>query len=300
MQHRQRHSGGYQQLIQQISYHFRLSQEVENTTNAFPEWVFLTQAMQSICLKAQVEFYRRNKAQTPGSPQTMGSIYWQLNDIWPGAISWSSIEYSGRWKMAQYFAKNFYSPILVSSFEDPGTDNYHVHVTSDVNQVVSGTVVINLWSYTGQALNTWSVSFSLAALETNDFYDNTINTMMSGKCSSRADCFIQLLCFTNDNTIVSENHYYLTSIANVTLSNPSITITNVQQLTSQTATVTLSSSSVAPYTWISTSIPGHFSDNAFILYTNIPKVVTFYGTVAFSSNYLQSTLLVMSVYDTLS
>jgi len=124
--------------------------------------------------------------------------------------------------------------------------------------------------------------------------------MISGKCSSRATCFIQLLCYTSDNTLVSENHYYLTSIANVTLTKPSITITSVQQINSLSASVTLSSTSVAPYTWISTSILGHFSDNAFILYANIPKTVTFIGDAAFSSSYLQSTAELMSVYDTLT
>jgi len=230
----------------------------------------------------------------------MGSIYWQLNDIWPGAISWSSIEYSGRWKMAHYFARKFYSPVLISSYEDPGTDNYHVHVTSDVNQAISGTVVLNLWSYTGQALYSLNASFSLAALATNDFYDNTISAMTAGRCFSRQDCFIQLLCYSNGNALLSENHYYLTSIANVTLFDPSISITNVQQIDSQTASVTLMSIAVAPYTWVSTSIPGRFSDNAFIIYPYTQTTITFYGTASFSSTDLQNTLQVMSVYDTLA
>ena len=35
-----------------------------------------------------------------------------LNDAWP-AISWSSIDYFGRWKAVQYHAKNLYKDIVL-------------------------------------------------------------------------------------------------------------------------------------------------------------------------------------------
>ncbi len=55
----------------------------------------------------------------PQPPETMGSIYWQLNDCWPVA-SWSSIDYYGRWKALQYYARRFYAPILVSPHVENG------------------------------------------------------------------------------------------------------------------------------------------------------------------------------------
>lgn len=47
----------------------------------------------------------------------MGAVYWQLNDCWP-VISWSSIDYCGRWKALHYFAKRFFAPVLVSCHEE--------------------------------------------------------------------------------------------------------------------------------------------------------------------------------------
>lgn len=47
----------------------------------------------------------------------MGAVYWQLNDCWPVA-SWSSIDYYGRWKALHYYAKRFFSPLLLSCQEE--------------------------------------------------------------------------------------------------------------------------------------------------------------------------------------
>jgi beta-mannosidase len=51
----------------------------------------------------------------------MGTLYWQLNDIWPVA-SWASIDYYDRWKALHYYAKRFYEPVLLSCLEVGETD----------------------------------------------------------------------------------------------------------------------------------------------------------------------------------
>ena len=60
--------------------------------------------------------------------ETMGSIFWQLNDCWPVA-SWSSIDYYGRWKALQYYARRFYAPVLVSPHVEDGV--LKVYIVSD-------------------------------------------------------------------------------------------------------------------------------------------------------------------------
>lgn len=39
-------------------------------------------------------------------------MYWQFNDAWP-AISWSSIDYYGRWKPLQYMARRLYPDVAI-------------------------------------------------------------------------------------------------------------------------------------------------------------------------------------------
>lgn len=73
----------------------------------FSALVYATQWVQAEAVRFGVEHWRRHRG------RCMGALYWQLNDCWPG-ISWSSIDYYGRWKALHYAAKRFYAPVLLS------------------------------------------------------------------------------------------------------------------------------------------------------------------------------------------
>eukprot|EP00871_Galdieria_phlegrea_P001213 jgi/Galph1/2092/GphlegSOOS_G738.1 len=75
--------------------------------SSYKNLAYISQLTQALCMKIAVEHFRRQM------PYTMGALYWQLNDCWPTA-SWSSIEFGGRWKALHYFAKRFFSPLLIS------------------------------------------------------------------------------------------------------------------------------------------------------------------------------------------
>lgn len=69
-------------------------------------WVYLSQLVHGEALKIAIESYRRNY------PNTTGGLYWQINDNWP-TVSYSTMDYYGRWKAPQYMAKHFFNPVLV-------------------------------------------------------------------------------------------------------------------------------------------------------------------------------------------
>lgn len=78
---------------------------------SFSSLVYASQLMQAQAMRYGVEHWRRNRG------RCMGAIVWQLNDCWPVA-SWSSIDYSGRWKALHYFEKRFFAPVLLSCCEE--------------------------------------------------------------------------------------------------------------------------------------------------------------------------------------
>jgi len=73
--------------------------------------LYASQLLQAEAVRYGVEHMRRQRG------VCMGTVYWQLNDCWPTA-SWSSIDYTGRWKALHYFAKRFFAPVLLSCCEE--------------------------------------------------------------------------------------------------------------------------------------------------------------------------------------
>jgi len=109
----------------------------------FASFLYVSQVLQAEGIKIGAEHFRRSR------PETMGSIFWQLNDCWPVA-SWSSIDYYGRWKALQYYARRFYTPMLVSPHVEDGA--LKVYVVSDKTEPAQGQLRVRLMDFTGKVL----------------------------------------------------------------------------------------------------------------------------------------------------
>lgn len=86
-------------------------QQTYRYPGGFDELLYASQMLQADAIRYGVEHFRRNRG------RCMGAVYWQLNDCWPVA-SWSSIDYTGRWKALHYAAKRFFAPVLLSCEEE--------------------------------------------------------------------------------------------------------------------------------------------------------------------------------------
>lgn len=109
----------------------------------FASFLYVSQVLQAEGIKIGAEYFRRSR------PETMGSIYWQLNDCWPVA-SWSSIDYDGRWKALQYYARRFYAPILVSPHVESGA--VKVYIVSDKTAPQPAMLDVRLMNFDGKVL----------------------------------------------------------------------------------------------------------------------------------------------------
>ncbi|HEY0308089.1 MAG TPA: glycoside hydrolase family 2 protein [Acidobacteriaceae bacterium] len=109
----------------------------------FASFVYLSQVQQAEAIKVGAEQLRRSR------PRTMGSLFWQLNDCWP-TISWSSIDFFGRWKALQFYARRFYAPVLVSPLRHDG--KLDIYAVSDLQQPKSLTLNLRLMSVEGNEI----------------------------------------------------------------------------------------------------------------------------------------------------
>ena len=109
---------GNVRIIQYATDMFRVPTNIDH-------WVSVTQILQGEGMKMGCEAMRQNY------PHSTGSLYWQLNDNWP-VISWSSIDYFGRWKALHYMSKHFFNPVLVSGVVKEG--QVFVYGTNDLLQ----------------------------------------------------------------------------------------------------------------------------------------------------------------------
>src|SRR6202040_3819117 len=109
----------------------------------FASFVYLSQVLQAEAIKVGAEHLRRQR------PNTMGSLYWQLNDCWPVA-SWASIDYYGRWKALQYYARRFYDDVIMSPYEHDG--KVDVYVVSDKLEPLAAQIRTRLLDFSGTVL----------------------------------------------------------------------------------------------------------------------------------------------------
>jgi beta-mannosidase len=109
----------------------------------FASFLYLSQVQQAEAIKVGAEHLRRNR------PRTMGALFWQLNDCWPVA-SWSSIDYFGRWKALQYYARRFYADLLISPYQHDGAVD--LYIVSDKLQPETGQIHTRLMDFSGRVL----------------------------------------------------------------------------------------------------------------------------------------------------
>lgn len=114
-----------------------------NTPNSFEEYIYISQLLQAYGMRTAIEAHRRAK------PHCMGTMYWQLNDCW-SSVSWSGIDYYGRWKALQYFVKDAYQQILVSPVEE--NDNINIYIVSDYIYPLNGFLNLQLKDFSGNIL----------------------------------------------------------------------------------------------------------------------------------------------------
>jgi beta-mannosidase len=165
----------------------------------FPSFLYVSQVLQAEGIKIGAEHFRRSR------PEIMGSIFWQLNDCWPVA-SWSSIDYYGRWKALQYYARRFYAPILVSPHVEYGS--LKVYIVSDKTEARSASLRVRLMDFDGKVLLEETHNVSVAPLASKVYLDWPLKKLADAGATDTSRVFV-VADLTAGGEQISQNLAYL-------------------------------------------------------------------------------------------
>ncbi|HZE69785.1 MAG TPA: glycoside hydrolase family 2 protein [Pyrinomonadaceae bacterium] len=217
----------------------------------FEAFLYVSQVLQADGIKIGAEHLRRIM------PHNMGSLFWQLNDCWPVA-SWSSIDYTVRWKALQYYARRFYNEILASPFEENG--NIKVFVVSDRIQPTAAQLNVSLLDFEGNKLWGQQQDITVPALNSKSYLTIPLKTLLAGRDPKGVVLFIEVLV---DGKPVSSNERFFEAYKNLSIPRPQINFEVARVGTG--FKVALSTDKFARAVYLSAPYAGSFVDNYFDL-----------------------------------
>ena len=219
-------------------------------------------------------------------PFCMGSLFWQINDCWPVA-SWSSIDYFGRWKAQQYFARKSFARELVTSYVDG--DAVKVSMVSDRLTDQAAILTLRVMDFRGTPLKTIELPLTLKA-----------NSNLLAFAAPTADLLgavapetvLMHAGLTAGDDVLAEDLLYFRPVKDLVLPQASLS-TTVKNLGDAFAIGVSSPVLVKNLCLSFDDIDGVFSDNYFDLLPGRAAVVRFKPAQSASAKALKSDLQVM-------
>jgi beta-mannosidase len=250
----------------------------------FESFLYASQVLQAEGIKVGAEHLRRIM------PHNMGSLYWQLDDCWPVA-SWSSVDYFGRWKALQYYARRFYNPVLLSPHVED--DRVELYVVSDRTDPLRAELRVRLIDFDGRALSDTTSPVEVAPLASKIYQTLPVEALLRGRDPSKVFLHCEL---TAGGAAVSSNSVYFRPFKDLSLPAPEVA---AQVSRARGATlVTLSTDRLARAVHLSAAgLEGSFAENFFDLLPGRKVTVAFRGARPVTAGELRRRLRVRTLSD---
>jgi beta-mannosidase len=197
----------------------------------------------------------------------MGSLYWQLNDVWPVA-SWASIDYQNNPKGLYYIVKKAFSQIIVvpSNYKN----DFMVNVVSDSKEPFKASLEMKILDFSGKQLWSKNVPVSMAANTSTAFFKTTTKELVDKLDTTQIVFSVKLL---QGNKLLASNLSYFSAPKDLKLQKP--VITKLVAVSEQGYSITLTSDKLVKDLYLDIDEKGMFSDNYFDLLPGEKMIVSF-------------------------
>ena len=267
----QKSPNGNKFIMQMIMRNFRFPEGVDAV-------LYLSHVQQAMAIRTAVEAWRHLQ------PRCMGIIYWQLNNNWPVA-SWSSLDYSGKWKPLHYNMKRAYAPLAISAapkWGDPST--IEVWAVNDRDEVFDGTASLDLWTFSGERKPFATPAVRIAPRSAAKVGEWPLAAF--GDNAARSSSFLRMRLVGGGSRLAAtaaaamncvppvSNEWMFDLFMNIDLTKTDIKTTFAEK--DGKFRVTLSADRPAFFVWANVwRTRGEFDDNSFTLYPGEPRTLTF-------------------------
>lgn len=253
MEFHQRSPGGNPIIFENFSRYFRVP-------STFESMVYLSQVQQAIAIQTAVQYWRSLR------PICMGATVWQINDVWPIA-SWSSIDYSGKWKLLHYNEKKFFSPVFLSAFVKDSL--FQAYVLNDTRKELNVKITISTLNFKGKKVkDDVEIIQTIAPDSSTLVYELPIEKPIS-------DSFIHATMEYGESK--TETTVFTSFQKKCYLEDPEIKY-QISEVTRNPGSYRIKLTAKKPAFYVSLDqqgIPGIFSDNMFTLLPNETKTIIF-------------------------
>jgi beta-mannosidase len=161
MKTHQKHPTGYETIREYMARDYPVPED-------FEDYVYVSQLLQARGISMATRAHRLNR------PYTMGSLYWQLNDVWP-VTSWSSIDYYGSPKALQYALKQDFAPLMLG-VKEQGEQKLQVWVASDMLQDKALRLQVEEFDFSGELIYGKQEPLQVKALESLPYLELALST----------------------------------------------------------------------------------------------------------------------------
>jgi len=255
----------------------------------FASFLYVGQVLQGIVIKYAAEAHRRAMG------HNWGTLYWQLDDCWPVA-SWSSIDYYGRWKAEQYFARKFFAPVLVSPVVEKGVVS--IYGVSDRRSDARARVSARLIDFSGNVLNRFDQDVTLAANASRAYMTFKDRDILKGADPAKVVLVAELTADGAPGPITSRNLLFFKKTKDLELPKTAIKLA-VAPGTNGALAVTVSAKQLARNVFLASgAVDGFFEDNYFDLLPGETVTVSFRPRAPTTPAALQAALTATTIADT--
>jgi len=234
------------------------------TPKTFEDFVYVSQVLQAEGMRTGIEAHRRNK------PYCMGTLYWQLNDIWPVA-SWAGRDHEGHWKALHYYVREVFSPLAALPIVE---DNIlKIYGVSDLLHDTTATLRVRAMTLSGKNLSDASVQNAKMRTDSSHLiWQGTLKSVLNG--AKPEDAVVEITLTDARGHIAARRLFYAVPPRKLNLTDrPRLTLRAEQ--VNEGYQLMIETDALAKNVLIGTDISGFFSDNYFDLLPGERKKVLF-------------------------